>query len=623
MLSVSRLSVSLGGNDIFSGLDFRLKAGDKVGLIGRNGAGKSTLLRCLAGEIEASEGKIIAKKGLRIGFLRQDMPLAGNTTVLEETLRAFPELLQWESRLRELENLMAGGNTDQAIAEEYEQLQYRFKISGGYDFRGRAKTVLKGLGFKPGDFRKPLNTFSGGWRMRVELAKILSGDNDVLLLDEPTNHLDIGSIVWFEQWLRNYKGIVMLVSHDRRFLDSVTNRTIELYAGGFRDFPLPYSRFIGKKKEIIEKQKRDAKNQEKKIKETERLIERFRYKATKAAFAQSLIKKLEKTERIIVEDDDLKTIKISFPPAKPSGKLVFETENLSKSYGEKRVLDRLSFVIGRGEKIALIGANGQGKTTLASILAGKIPYEGTVRTGHNVRIGYFEQDQSRLLKSEETVLSFLENRADDNMRPFVRDVAGAFLFSGEDVHKPVKVLSGGERNRLVLASLMLQAFNVLILDEPTNHLDIPSKEILKQALMQFDGTVLIVSHDRDFLHGLTNKTFVFEQGRFRIFPGDTDEYLEMIAGRSQEPENREKKKQPDTPRTNERPKDAYKERKKRKNLLRKLEGQIEEAEKRLAGMQWEMSSPGWQPEDGFFEEYDKLQQHLDDLMNRWADLQEE
>jgi len=279
-------------------------------------------------------------------------------------------------------------------------------------------------------------------------------------------------------------------------------------------------------------------------------------------------------------------------------------------------------VIGRGEKIALIGANGQGKTTLASILAGKIPYEGTVRTGHNVRIGYFEQDQSRLLKSEETVLSFLENRADDDMRPFVRDVAGAFLFSGDDVHKPVKVLSGGERNRLALASLMLQAFNVLILDEPTNHLDIPSKEILKQALMQFDGTLLIVSHDRDFLHGLTNKTFVFEQGRFRIFPGDTDEYLEMIAGRPQEPENREKKKQANAPQAKARPKDAYKERKKRKNLLRKLEGLIEEAEKQLANMQREMSSPGWQPEDGFFAKYDKLQQHLDDLMNRWTELQE-
>ena len=622
MLSVSRLSVSLGGNDIISGLNFRLNPGDKVGLTGRNGAGKSTLLRCLAGEIEASEGKIIAKKGLRIGFLHQDMPLAGNTTVLEETLRAFPELLRWEKRLRELENLMAEGNTDRGLAEEYAHLQHRFNLSGGYDFRGRAEIVLKGMGFKPGDFRKPLNTFSGGWRMRVELAKILLGDNDVLLLDEPTNHLDIESIVWFEQWLRNYKGIVMLVSHDRRFLDSVTNRTIELYPGGYRDFPLPYSRFVEKKKEIIEKQRRDAKNQEKKIKETERLIERFRYKATKAAFAQSLIKKLEKTERIVVEDEDFKTVKINFPPAKPSGKLVFETENLSKSYGEKRVLDRLSFVIGRGEKIALIGANGQGKTTLASILAGKIPYEGTVRTGHNVRIGYFEQDQSRLLKSEETVLSFLENRADDDMRPFVRDVAGAFLFSGDDVHKPVKVLSGGERNRLALASLMLQAFNVLILDEPTNHLDIPSKEILKQALMQFDGTLLIVSHDRDFLHGLTNKTFVFEQGRFRIFPGDTDEYLEMIAGRPQEPENREKKKQANAPQAKARPKDAYKERKKRKNLLRKLEGLIEEAEKQLANMQREMSSPGWQPEDGFFAKYDKLQQHLDDLMNRWTELQE-
>ncbi len=488
--------------------------GDRIGLIGRNGAGKSTLLKLLAGDMVPDTGTIASDKDLNTGFLRQDIDFEEGNTVLEEAYKAFGTLQGIESDLG-LINQQLAERTDYE-SETYHQLMvdlndltHRYEILGGYSYQGETEKILQGLGFKRSDFNKKTDTFSGGWRMRIELAKLLLQKNDVLLLDEPTNHLDIESILWLEQFLIAFPGAVVIVSHDKMFLDNVTNRTIEISLGRIYDYNKPYSQFLVLREEIREQQLNALKNQEREIQQAERLIEKFRAKASKASMAQSLIKKLDRMERIEVDQTDNSVFKLRFPVSVTPGKVVAELEDVSKHYGSKEVLNHINLLLERDSKTAFVGQNGQGKTTLAKILVGEIDHQGKVKMGHNVQIGYFAQNQAEYLDGNKTVLDTMIDAANETNRSKVRDILGSFLFSGEEVEKYVKVLSGGERNRLALAKMLLQPFNVLVMDEPTNHLDIASKNVLKQALINFQGTLIVVSHDRDFRQGLTNKVYEF------------------------------------------------------------------------------------------------------------------
>ena len=634
MLNISKLTIRLGGNDIIRNVSFQLNPGDKTGLIGRNGVGKSTLLKAINGDIEPAEGQIDILKGHRIGYLRQDIDFEGGTTVLEETYKAFDEIKQIEKGLADFEEELAirtdfESDAYMQLLEEYHHLQEKFQVIGGYQYKGETEKILKGLGFTDADFQKPVETFSGGWRMRIELAKILLQNNDILLLDEPTNHLDIESILWFENFLKNFKGILLLVSHDQMFLDNVTNRTVELTRNKVYDFPKPYSKFMAIKSELLEKQQQAAKNQEKEIKETERLIEKFRYKATKASFAQSLIKKLEKMERIEVDQVDDRTMNIRFPVAQPSGKIVFEIEHLYKNYGEKEVLKDINLIIAKGERLAFVGQNGTGKTTLAKILVGELEAsKGAVKTGHNVKIGYFAQNQSEYLDAKLSVLETLEAASDDTNRTKVRDILGAFLFSGDDVHKKVSVLSGGERNRLALAVMMMQSFNVLIMDEPTNHLDIHSKNVLQQALLTFDGTLIVVSHDRHFLQGLSDKTIEFKNKNIKIHLGDIDYFLQERQAESfreielkKEAKSQSGKSDKNT--SYEQRKANRKRQRQLKNRLQKVEAEIEQQESLIAEMEQKLSSPAPPSDPDFFDKYTTAKNQLEVLMVEWEDLEEE
>jgi len=627
MLNVHNLSVSFQGEYLFEEVAFMLNAGDRVGLIGKNGAGKSTMLKLLSRELKPDSGTIAADKDVRIGFLKQDIDFMKGRTILEEAYQAFGEIKTLEQKLDDIHHQIET-RTDYE-SESYHNLldmlsdyTHRFDLIGGYLYQGETEKVLLGLGFQRSDFDKLTDSFSGGWRMRIELAKLLLQNNDILLLDEPTNHLDIESIIWLEQFLTTYSGAVVIVSHDKMFLDNVTNRTIEISVGKIYDYPKPYSKFLELRQEIREQQLASQKNQEKKIQQTEKLIEKFRAKATKASMAQSLIKKLDKIERIEVDEEDNAVMNVRFPVSVTPGKVVLEIDDVSKSYGEKEVLSHVSLLVERGSKIAFVGQNGQGKTTLAKMIIGETDYQGTIKLGHNVQLGYFAQNQADYLDGELTVLDTMYHAADDTNRMKIRDILGSFLFRGDEVDKKVKVLSGGERNRLALAKMLLSDFNVLVMDEPTNHLDIKSKNVLKKALQQFEGTLIIVSHDRDFLQGLTDKVYEFKNKNIKEYLGDIDFYLEQRAvANFREMEQQKETLSAPSKATTSTEKLSFEQQKQQKaaqNKLNKIENQIAALEEELKQMDVQMGQ-GVQSND-YYKEYEQKKKMLEELMTEWENL---
>lgn len=632
MINIHNLSISFQGDYLFEKITFQMQAGDRVGLVGRNGAGKSTLLRIMAGEQEYDSGQIATDKEVSIGFLKQDIDFESGRTVLEEAYEAFSKIKTIEKRLEEI-NVQLAERTDyesdgyHQLMVDLNDLQHQYEIHGGYHYQGETERILQGLGFNRADFNKPTETFSGGWRMRIELAKLLLQNNDVLLLDEPTNHLDIESILWLEDFLQTYPGAVMIVSHDKMFLDNVTNRTIEISLGKIYDFPKSYSGYLILRKEMREQQLAAQKNQQKEIEQTEKLIDRFRAKASKASMAQSLIKKLDRMDLIEVDEDDNAVLSLHFPVSVNPGKVVVEIENLSKNYGDKEVLKNINILVERNSKIAFVGQNGQGKSTLAKIIVGEIDFRGICKPGHNVQIGYFAQNQADYLDGSKTVLDTMIDAANESNRSRVRDILGAFLFRGDEVEKYVRVLSGGERNRLALAKLMLQPFNVLVMDEPTNHLDIQSKNVLKEALQNFEGTLILVSHDRDFLQGITNKIYEFKDHRIKEYLGDIDFFLEQ-----RNLENlREAEKRSVNPSSDEKNKSAgsdYESQKKIRSLKNKLsnvEASIHKLEKEIAAidLELEINYEETIAQPDFFDRYQKKKEKLSNLMQEWEEIFEE
>lgn len=630
MLNIHNLSISFQGEYLFEEITFKLGNGDRIGLIGKNGAGKSTMLRILSKEQEADSGQIAADKDLKIGFLKQDIDFDFGKTVLQESYEAFKEIKTCEKQLEDI-NTQLAERTDYE-SESYNQLmidlneiQHQYEILGGYNYQGETEKILQGLGFKREDFNKLTDTFSGGWRMRIELAKLLLQNNDLLLLDEPTNHLDIESIIWLENFLKNYPGSVVIVSHDKMFLDNVTNRTIEISLGRIYDYNKPYTKFLALRKEIKTQQLATQKNQEKQIQQTEKLIEKFRAKASKATMAQSLIKKLERMDRIEVDEEDNAVMTLNFPVSITPGKVVVEVENVSKHYGDLQVLHNVSMSIPRDTKTAFVGQNGQGKSTLAKIIVGELEHQGNLTIGHNVQIGYFAQNQAEYLDGSKTVLETMIDAANETNRSKVRDILGSFLFRGEEADKYVRVLSGGERNRLALAKLLLQPLNVLIMDEPTNHLDIKSKNVLKEALNKFEGTLVLVSHDRDFLQGLTETIYEFKDQKIKQYLGDIDFYLEQRNLENlREAEKRTVVAKSEKSTDN---KQSYQDQKKLKSLNNKLsniESKINQLEKAIKedDMALATNYDETAAKQEFFDNYQSKKQKLEQLMEDWENIQE-
>jgi ATP-binding cassette subfamily F protein 3 len=636
MISANNISVYFGGQELFDDVSFMVNKGDRIGLVGKNGAGKSTLLRILSGEQKANEGSISTPNESTIGYLRQDLEFEEGRTVQEEAEQAFQEIKKLEQQITAV-NLEMSERTDyesdgyMQLITDLNDLNERFGMLGGYTIQSEMSQVLIGLGFQLDDFERQTNEFSGGWRMRLELAKILLSKPDVLLLDEPTNHLDIESIVWLEGWLKNYSGAVVLVSHDRAFLDAVTNRTIDLILGKANDYKASYSKYVELRKDRQEKQIQSKKNQDKEIKQTKMLIEKFRAKKSKASFAQSLIKKLDKMDLIEVEQDETASMYFKFPPAPHSGKVTLKVSYASKNYDDLQVLKGVNLMLERGDKIAFVGKNGEGKTTLAKMIVNAIKYDGEIEYGYQVKVGYYAQNQSELLDENKSIFEVVEDAADEHSRPRVRDMLGSFLFSGDTVQKKVKVLSGGERARVALCKLLLEPVNLLIMDEPTNHLDMVSKDILKRALRNYDGTLIIVSHDRDFLEDLTEKVYEFKDKNIKEYLGDINDFLKekKVQDFTQfELENKQKskvKKSDDSAN-----KQTFNERKQLDKDIRKLSnkvGQFERAverlEKELKELDEELANPERYKElssqKGFFESYQDKQNELNENMSSWEE----
>ncbi|OZV69115.1 ABC-F family ATP-binding cassette domain-containing protein [Winogradskyella aurantia] len=630
MLNIHNLSISFQGEYLFKDITFKLGNGDRIGLIGKNGAGKSTMLRILSNEQASDSGQIAMDKDLKIGFLKQDIDFEFGRTVLEESYQAFTEIKECESKLAKINEQLVKrtdyeSDTYHQLMVDLNDIQHKYEILGGYNYQGETEKILQGLGFKREDFDKLTDTFSGGWRMRIELAKLLLQNNDLLLLDEPTNHLDIESIIWLEGFLTNYAGAVVIVSHDKMFLDNVTNRTIEITLGRIYDYNKPYTKFIELRKEMKMQQLAAQKNQEKQIQQTEKLIEKFRAKASKATMAQSLIKKLDRMDKIEVDEEDSSVMTLNFPVSITPGKVVVELEDVSKNYGELNVLRDVNLTIARDTKTAFVGQNGQGKSTLAKIIVGELEHNGQLNLGHNVQIGYFAQNQAEYLDGNKTVLDTMIDAANESNRSKVRDILGAFLFRGDEVEKYVKVLSGGERNRLALAKLLLQPFNVLIMDEPTNHLDMQSKNVLKKALKLFEGTLVLVSHDRDFLQGLTDVVYEFKDHHIKEYLGDIDFYLEQ---RNLENLREAEKRTVVATQPKANNKETYENQKKIKSLKNKIsniEAKISKLENTIkaADIKLETDYDRTASNPEFFDNYQAKKTELEQLMVDWERVQEQ
>lgn len=622
---------------MFQNVNFTIKKDDKIGLVGKNGAGKSTLLKMLSGEITFYEGNVVPEGNITIGFLKQDLDFVKGRTVWDETMQAFEQINAWKNELEDVNHQMttrtdyeSDSYTD--LINKMTELNDLLMNHDAYNLEGDMEKVLFGLGFKADDFQKITDEFSGGWRMRIELAKLLLQKNDIMLLDEPTNHLDMESIMWLENFLKDYPGAIVLVSHDKQFMTAVCNRTFDVNNRKVDDYKADYSKYLIMREDRREKLIQAKKNQDAEIKQMEDNINKFRASATKASFAQSLIKKLDKIERIEVDNEDVSKFNIRFVQSQVPGKIIFEAENLGKAYGEKQIFDDVDFIVQRGDRIALLGQNGQGKTTLAKILAGDIKdHSGSWNLGHNVNIGYFAQNQEEVLTPNKTVQEEAEDAATEETRPRVRDLLGSFLFQGEAVNKKTKVLSGGERNRLALCKLLLRPFNTLIMDEPTNHLDIQSKEIIKLALQKFEGTLIVISHDREFLQGLCDKIYEFRDGKMKEFLGDINEYLEFRQKESIREISAEKAKlHSEAPKVEEKKVEEKpvvntqsnvilsKEQKNIQNKIKKVEEKISELETKVE--EFETSFTNENPSDETLEKYNKTKEELELALQEWEYL---
>ena len=635
-VSVEELYVEFGGFELFKHVNFIVNPRDRIGLAGRNGAGKSTLLKILAGMQTPTSGRVVIPRDIMVGYLPQHMELSDSRTVMEEAVTAFKEILELEKRIEFL-------NTELSVREDYESIEYhriidemheaneRFQLMGGTNFHVDIEQTMMGLGFERSDFDRQTSEFSGGWRMRIELAKILLKKPNVFLLDEPTNHLDIDSIEWLENFLKDYAGAVVLVSHDRAFLDNVTNRTVEISLGKIYDYKVNYTKYLELRVERREQQLAAFRNQQKMIQDTEDFISRFRYKATKSVQVQSRIKQLDKVDRIEIDEEDTRSLNIKFPPSPRSGTVVFEAIEVSKRYSDLLVLDKVDLKLERGNRIAFVGKNGEGKSTMARIIMQELECTGEHKLGHNVKIGYFAQNQASLLDEELTAFDTIDKIAVGDIRTRIRDILGAFMFSGADADKKVKVLSGGERARLAMIRLLLEPVNFLVLDEPTNHLDIHSKGLLKQALINFDGTLLVVSHDREFMDGLVDVVYEFRHKKIRQHLGGVYEFLQkrkMESLRELELSAPEKKIKKEV--VKEVVAVSFDDRKEINRMINRIEKQISEAEWQIskleeerAGMDKMLADPSTMDNSSLFDRYGASKKQVEKAMKEWELLNEE
>jgi ATP-binding cassette, subfamily F, member 3 len=642
MISVNGVTVSFGGYNLFDNISFLINPKDRIGLAGRNGAGKSTMLKLLAGEQNPTKGEIAVPRECHIGYLPQDMIHQHGRTVLEETATAYQEMQNLEQRLEQI-NHQLETRTDyesegyMKLIEEQTDIYTRLDMIGAGSRDEEIEKILKGLGFERADFDRQTAEFSGGWRMRIELAKLLLQKPDILLLDEPTNHLDIEAIMWLEEFMETFAGSVVLISHDKTFLDNVTKRTIEIVNQKIYDYKTNYSHYLILREERKEQQENAAKNQQKIIDQTEALIDKYRAKANKASFAQSLIKKLDRMERVEVDDFDTATMSFRFPPPAHSGKIVLTVEHAGKKYGDKQIFSDASFIVTKGEKIGLVGRNGEGKSTMMKMIAKKVPFDGTVQLGHSVLMGYFEQDQEEKLDPKKTVFETIDEAAVGEVRKQVRGLLGSFLFRGDDIEKKVQVLSGGERGRLALCKLLLEPYNLLLMDEPTNHLDIRSKDILKRALLDYEGTVIMVSHDRDFMKGICNRLFEFRDGHVKEHLCDIEEFMQLrkVERLNQlDLDKKEKKEEKVTARqeaavvassaVEKADKNKEAEVKQLRNQLKKVEEAIEKLETEINEADLKLSDPKeyekLMHDQSFFNKYNSLKKSLETEMGKWEEL---